>query len=128
MKKVKFLRCKHCGNLFAVVNDGGVMPTCCGETMELLIANSTDAAGEKHVPVVERNGDRVTVKVGSVAHPMLEEHFIQWVAIVPSDERVYLKKLKPGDAPEATFNVCGQDSPVTAYEYCNLHGLWVAEG
>jgi superoxide reductase len=94
--------------------------------MELLKANSTDAAQEKHVPVIEKNGDIVTVKVGSVPHPMLAEHYIMWIILAQGDQ-VQLAKLQPGGEPCATFKVADADAPVTAYEYCNLHGLWVAE-
>jgi superoxide reductase len=93
--------------------------------MQLLAANSTDAAAEKHVPVIERSGDTVTVSVGSVPHPMLDEHFIQWI-LVAQDGFTQRAALKPGAEPKATFKVAA-GAPVTAYEYCNLHGLWVAE-
>jgi superoxide reductase len=122
----KFYRCNHCGNIFGVIKDAGVTPVCCGEPMEELVANTTDAAQEKHVPVIERDGVTVTVKVGSVPHPMLEEHFIQWIVINQGD-LTQRKALKPGDAPEATFTVSDATAKVTAYEYCNLHGLWTAE-
>ncbi|MDR3071890.1 MAG: desulfoferrodoxin [Clostridiales Family XIII bacterium] len=125
MTEKKFYKCNHCGNLLGVVNDSGLVPVCCGEEMQVLKANTTDAATEKHVPVIEKNGDTVTVKVGSVEHPMLEEHFIQWIAIT-SDGITQRKPLNPGEKPEATFKVVG-NSTVTAYEYCNLHGLWAAE-
>lgn len=126
MREAKFVRCSLCGNLFGVVNDAGVKPVCCGQPMEVLTANSTDAAGEKHVPVIERNGDKVTVKVGSVTHPMQEEHYIQWIALQQED-RMQRQVLFAGAAPEATFTI-EPGKPVTAYEYCNLHGLWKAEG
>lgn len=125
MAEVKFYRCNHCGNIVAVVQDGHVTPSCCGEPMELLVAGSTDAATEKHVPQVTREGDTLTAHVGSVDHPMLEEHYIQWIAVA-CERAVTIKHLKPGEAPEATFHVC-PDVPVTVYEYCNLHGLWKTE-
>ncbi|MDR2611113.1 MAG: desulfoferrodoxin [Clostridiales Family XIII bacterium] len=121
-----FYRCNHCGNIFEVVKDAGVTPLCCGEPMEKLAANTTDAAVEKHVPVIEKDGDTVTVKVGSVPHPMLEEHYIQWV-VIAQNGLIQRAALKPGGAPEATFKIADADAPVTAYEYCNLHGLWAAE-
>jgi superoxide reductase len=127
MSEQKFYRCNHCKNLFDVIIDGGVTPSCCGEPMQLLVANTTDGAAEKHVPVIERNGDKVTVKVGSVTHPMLEEHYIQWIAVV-QDGTLQRATLKPGDTPEAVFTLTTPNAPVTAYEYCNLHGLWTAEG
>ena len=125
MSEVTFYRCNHCGNIVAVVEDAGVTPSCCGEPMERLVAGSTDAAAEKHVPAVTREGSTLTAKVGEVAHPMLEEHYIQWIAVAAED-CLSIRHLKPGEAPEATFSVSA-DKPVTVYEYCNLHGLWKAE-
>jgi superoxide reductase len=127
MKDKKFYKCNHCGNIFGVINDANVVPICCGEPMEILVANTTDAAQEKHVPVIERDGTNVTVKVGSVPHPMQEEHYIQWIIVMQGGvtERAI---LNPGDAPEAVFTVADAGAPVKAYEYCNLHGLWSAEG
>ncbi len=124
MSESIFYRCSQCGNIVALVKKGGGTLACCGQSMEHLIANSTDAAQEKHVPVVTRDGDALTVKVGSVAHPMLEEHYIQWIAIVTGGQ-VVIKYLKPGDAPEKTFAVACKSG--TAYAYCNLHGLWKAD-
>ena len=127
MLEKKFYRCKTCSNILGVINDSGVTPMCCGQRMEVLAANTTDAATEKHVPVITRAGNKVTVKVGSVAHPMTEEHLIQWVILTQGSitERV---TLTPGAAPEAVFTVVDANAPVRAYEYCNLHGLWSAEG
>ncbi len=127
MEERKFYRCNHCGNLFGIINDGGVNPICCGEDMELLKPNTTDAAGEKHVPELKRDGDRLHVQVGSVAHPMLAEHYIQWI-IAAQDNRVQRIFLCPGDKPEADFVLYDAKSPVIVYEYCNLHGLWSAKG
>ncbi len=126
MADVKFWYCTHCGNLFYTVVDGGVTPVCCGEPMQLLEAGSTDAATEKHVPVVTRDGDNIVVHVGSVDHPMLDEHYIQWAAIVDPEGNVMVKYLKPGEAPELVFNGRGIEHG-TAYEYCNLPGLWKKE-
>ena len=125
MSNKKFYRCNACGNLFGVINDSGVNPVCCGSPMEELKANTVDAAVEKHVPVIEISGDTVTVSVGSVQHPMLEEHFIQWIMITQGDI-TQKKVLKPGEEPKAVFKIA-EGEPVTAYEYCNLHGLWSAE-
>ena len=119
---MKFYRCKHCGNLMTVLYDGSVTPQCCGDDMELLKAGVTDGAREKHVPVIERSGDSVIIKVGSEPHPMLPEHYIEWIAI-EANNKVQITWLKPGDKPEASFVVI-DDAPITAYEYCNLHGLW----
>ena len=119
----KLYRCAHCGNIVWKVVDKGVPLMCCGQKMEELVAGTTDGALEKHVPVVERDGDNVTIKVGSVAHPMLEEHYIQLIAAVTEDG-VTVAQLKAGDAPEMKLKT---DKEVTAYEYCNLHGLWMGK-
>ena len=124
MADVKFYRCAHCGNIVAVIEDGKVTPVCCGEKMQLLEAGVTDGAAEKHVPVVTRAGGRVEVAVGEVAHPMLDEHYIAWVALAAED-RLEVKHLHPGQEPRVSFADEGGD--VTIYEYCNLHGLWKAE-
>ena len=126
MADIKFWRCNHCGNIVYTVQDGGVTPVCCGEPMELLVADSTDAATEKHVPVVTRDGDDIVVHIGSADHPMLDAHYIQWAAVVDPEGNVMIKYLKPGEAPELTFNGKGIEHG-TAYEYCNLHGLWKRE-
>lgn len=125
MVKKKFYKCDHCGNVLGVLIDGGVTPICCGEPMRVLEPNTSDGAGEKHVPVIERNGKEVTVKIGEVEHPMVDEHYIVWVCIV-QDDKTQKVLLHPGEKPEAKFTV-DKDSPVTAYEYCNIHGLWMAE-
>ncbi|MDR2487551.1 MAG: desulfoferrodoxin [Clostridiales Family XIII bacterium] len=122
----KFYICNHCGNIFGVIKDAGVTPICCGEPMPELVANTTDAAQEKHVPVIERNGTQVTVKVGSVAHPMQDDHYIGWI-VLSQGSLTQRKSLNPGEAPEATFTVPDAAAPLVAYEYCNLHGLWKAE-
>lgn len=127
MSKRKFYRCEVCGNLFGVINDGGITPVCCNQDMVLLEANTTDAANEKHVPFLTRNGKELNVKVGSVAHPMLAEHYIQWIAVAQGDHTQRIA-LHPDEAPEANFILPDADAPVVVYEYCNLHGLWMAEG
>lgn len=124
MAEVKFYRCNHCGNIVLVVKDGGVTPHCCGEKMELLAAGATDAAVEKHVPAVTLEGDTVIARVGSVDHPMVPEHYIEWIAFADGTKAA-VKYLNPGDAPEATFRKTGEDAVV--YAYCNLHGLWKAD-
>jgi superoxide reductase len=103
----------------------GVPLVCCGENMEELTPNTVDASYEKHVPAVTVDGDRVTVKIGSAPHPMLEEHYIMWVYL-QTEKGGQRKCLKPGEAPEAVFTLTG-DKPVAAFEYCNLHGLWKAD-
>ena len=121
---VKFYRCNHCGNIVEMVHVSGVPIICCGEPMHELTPNTVDAALEKHVPVVSEKDGVLHVEVGSVAHPMLEEHFIQWIR-VETDKGIYRKDLKPGEAPAADFCICGEKVQ-GVYEYCNLHGLWKA--
>ena len=119
-------RCEHCGNIIAHINDSGIRCVCCGEEMKPLVPNTTDAAGEKHVPVIQVDGKTVTVTVGSVEHPMLDAHYIQWIMLETKEGR-QRKVLKPGDKPVTTFALTDTDAVVAAYEYCNLHGLWKAE-
>lgn len=123
---IKFYKCKSCGNFVTFLTDKtACTPKCCGETMEELTPNTTDGAKEKHVPEVSTDGNTVTVKVGSVEHPMLDKHYIQFIML--ETEQGYQKKdLKPGEKPEAVFALAEGDKPVAAYEYCNLHGLWKA--
>lgn len=122
---MKFYRCPVCGNIIAKVNDSGVPVVCCGKPMQELIPNTGDGAGEKHVPVYSREGNVLTVRVGSVDHPMLDNHYIQWVMIETKagNQRV---TLKPGEAPVAKFLVAEDDEVLAVYEYCNLHGLYKA--
>lgn len=126
MDNIRFFICKHCGNIITMVHDAGVPVVCCGEKMVELIPCSTDAATEKHVPVVEVNGNEVKVKIGSIAHPMEEKHYIQWVYL-QTKGGVQSKRLKPHENPEAVFALVAGDKAVAAYEYCNLHGLWKKE-
>lgn len=121
----KFYICRHCGNLIKMVKDAGVPVICCGEKMEELVPNTVEASGEKHKPVVHVEGGAVNVNVGSVNHPMLEEHSIQWIYLETENggQRV---DLKPGQEPNVTFAL-GNDKPVAVYAYCNLHGLWKTE-
>ena len=121
----KFYKCKKCANLFVKVLEGPCTPQCCGEPCDELVAGSVDAAAEKHVPAVTREGGKIIAKVGEVAHPMLDAHYIQFIALEAGD-RLEIKKLHPGEAPEAEFACDGAEN-VTVYEYCNLHGLWKAE-
>lgn len=119
-------KCAICGNVVLVVHGGAGELVCCGQPMKHLVENTVDAAKEKHVPVIEVNGDTVTVKVGSVPHPMEEKHWIEWIELMVDDE-VYTKLLKPGGKPEASFCICGKKpKSLKAREYCNLHGLWTA--
>ncbi|MGL4283431.1 desulfoferrodoxin family protein [Eubacterium aggregans] len=125
MCKPRFYRCAHCGNILGIVNDGGVTPICCGEKMTLLNPNTTDGAHEKHVPIITVDGNLVTVDVGSVAHPMQVEHYIEWI-FLETAEGNQRKCIKPGDEPKSTFALVPGDKAIAAYEYCNLHGLWKA--
>ena len=118
-----FYKCKHCGKVVMLLENNGVPTICCGEPMEELVANTVDAAFEKHVPVIEEDGDKVVVKVGEVAHPMLPEHHIAFI-VLHTDQGYKIKHLKPGDAPMATFAILDNEIVFSAYEYCNLHGLW----
>ena len=122
MKTPKFLLCNHCGNLVGTIHDAGVPIMCCSHKMDELIPNTTEAAGEKHLPLATVEGDTVKVSVGSVEHPMLKEHSIQWVYLL-TENGGHRKILNPGNKPEVTFNTAG-DKPVAVYAYCNLHGLW----
>lgn len=123
---MKFYNCSHCGNIIAFAKDSGVPVDCCGEKMKELLPNTTDAAAEKHVPVVQVEGQKVMVKVGSADHPMAPEHFIEWIALATKQGN-QRKELLPGQAPKAEFMVCQEDMPLAVYAYCNLHGLWTIE-
>jgi superoxide reductase len=155
MNKSLFYRCEICGNIVALIKLGGGTLTCCGQAMTKLVANSTDAAKEKHVPVAINEDERIKVSVGSVAHPMTTDHFIEWIALV-TDDRIKIVHLKPGMEPKAEFacyfgeneiQFTGKDDEVVpncegkpcnfvysdkyadkiaVYAYCNLHGLWEA--
>ena len=122
-EKLQVYKCEVCGNIVEVLHGGDGELVCCGQPMTLLTANTVDAAKEKHVPVIEKVAGGYKVKVGAVAHPMEEKHYIEWIELIAGD-KAYRQFLKPGDAPEAFFAV--EASQVTAREYCNLHGLWKA--
>lgn len=122
-EKLGVYKCALCGNIAEVLHGGGSAMVCCGQEMGLLKPNSVDAALEKHVPVVEKIEGGFLVKVGSVAHPMEEKHYIEWIEI-NAEGLVYRKFLKPGDVPEARFMIDAE--AVTAREYCNLHGFWTS--
>ena len=121
----KFYICRHCGNLVEMVHDAKVPMVCCGEKLEELVPNTVEASGEKHIPVVEVKGSQVHVNVGSVDHPMVSEHFIEWV-YVETENGGYRKELHPESAPHVVFEL-GEDKPVAVYAYCNLHGLWMTK-
>lgn len=121
--EMKFYRCKICGKIIAMVEETGVPTICCGEAMSEIVPNTTDAAVEKHVPVIAKNGNIVEITVGSVEHPMTQEHYIQWIAIQTKNGN-QRKSLKPGSAPKAAFALVDGDEVLKAFAYCNLHGLW----
>ena len=120
-ERLQVYKCEVCGNIVEVLHEGKGELVCCKQPMKLFVENTVDAAKEKHVPVAEKTADGVKVKVGSVAHPMEEKHYIEWIEII-ADGKAYRQFLNPGQAPEATFDISAEQ--VTAREYCNLHGLW----
>ena len=123
--KQRFFICNHCKNLIGLIDDKGVPMVCCGSRVTELIPNTVDASGEKHLPEVIVSGDNIKVQVGSVPHPMVDEHYIQFI-YVETEHGGQRKCLKPGEEPNAEFSFVG-DKPVAVYEYCNLHGLWKTE-
>lgn len=123
---MKFYVCAHCGNIITFVKDSGVPVVCCGEKMQEIIPGTVDAAVEKHLPVVSVEGSQVTVQVGSVEHPMLPEHFIEWI-VLETSAGSQMKALTPGEKPQAVFALADGEKAVAAYAYCNLHGLWKTE-
>jgi len=122
--KLEVYKCMACGNIVEVLTGGDGQLVCCGKPMENLVAKSSDQGNEKHVPVIEKGDGSIKVKVGSIAHPMEETHYIEWIEIL-EDGKAYRQFLKPGAAPEVVFNI-DADS-VTAREHCTLHGLWKGE-
>jgi len=125
MSNKKFYICEKCGNIIDKISDSGVTPFCCGQKMTLLEAGTVEASREKHIPEVKVDGDKVSVFVGSVEHPMSEEHSILWIYL-ETDKGAQYKYLAPGEAPAAEFSVAGE-KPIAVYAYCNLHGLWKSE-
>lgn len=120
---IKFFVCKKCQKIAVIVKPSACPTVCCGDEMVELKAASTDGAAEKHVPVVTVNGQTVNVAVGSVDHPMLPEHYIEWI-LLQTDKGIQKKTLEPGQAPKADFALLPDEKVVAAYEYCNLHRLW----
>lgn len=120
-ERLQIYKCEICGNIIEVLHVGAGTLVCCGQPMKLLTENTTEASLEKHVPVVEKNGNIVKVKVGSVPHPMEEKHYIEWIQVV-TEKGSYRKFLKPGETPEATFEI--SEDIVKTREYCNIHSLW----
>ena len=121
--KLSIYKCEVCGNIVELLHEGKGELVCCGTLMKFFAENTVDASREKHVPVIEKTSTGVKVTVGTIAHPMEEKHYIEWIEII-ADTKVYRQFLKPGDAPEATFAI--QANTIMAREYCNLHGLWKA--
>ena len=125
MKNNKFYVCAHCGNIVEMVHDAGVPVVCCGQKMDELVPNSVEASGEKHIPAVSVHEAYVEVNVGSVDHPMVDVHWIEWVQL-QTDKGSYRHYLNPGEAPYVKFLLNGE-KPLAVYAYCNLHGLWKTE-
>ena len=123
--EMKFYQCTICGQIAAIVKETGVPLVCCGQEMNELIPGSVDASVEKHVPMIEIDGDKIFVTVGSTPHPMTKEHHIEWVSLQSrfGNQR---KALKPGMDPKVCFRVCEGDEILAVYAYCNLHGFWNA--
>jgi len=121
---MKFYKCEKCGKIIAVVKDSKCeMLQCCNQPMAAIVANAVDASMEKHIPEIAVDGNKVTVTVGSVEHPMMEEHYIEWI-LLQTAEGNQRKELKPGQKPQAVFAIAEGDKLLGAYAYCNLHGLW----
>jgi len=120
-ERLEVYKCEICGNIVEVLHGGRGELVCCGKPMKLFKENTVDAAKEKHVPVIEKTAEGIRVKVGSVAHPMEEKHYIEWIEVL-ADGKVYRQFLNPGQTPEALFPI--KADQVSAREYCNLHGLW----
>jgi len=123
--QLEVYKCGICGNMIEVLHGGAGSLVCCDQPMQLMVENTVDASREKHVPVIEKGSGAITVKVGSIAHPMEENHYIEWIELV-ADGKAYRQFLKPGEAPEAVFPVTA--TTVSVREYCNLHGQWSAKG
>ena len=119
----RFFMCKRCGSIITVVNNKGNSTFCCGEKMTELIPNSTKADPQKHIPIYNVNDGKIHVKVGCVEHPMIPEHYIEWIA-VQTKRGCQIRYLHPGDKPEACFCICDCDEIEAVYAYCNIHGLW----
>lgn len=120
-QRLEIYKCEVCGNMVEMIHDGAGELVCCNQPMRRFLENTMDAAREKHVPIVEVSDNTINVKVGSVAHPMEEKHYIEWIELI-AENKAFRKFLKPGDKPEASF--CKPEGAMTIREYCNIHGLW----
>lgn len=123
--KQRFYVCAHCGNIIAKVKDSGVPVMCCGAKMEEIIPSSVDASTEKHIPVYKVDGNKVYVNIGSVEHPMGEDHYIEWISL-QTNKGNQRKFLKPGEKPQMCFAICDGEEVEAVFAYCNLHSLWKA--
>lgn len=121
----KFYICEKCGNIVAAVKESGVPIMCCGQKMTQIVPGTTEASVEKHIPVYQVEGNKVLVTVGAAAHPMLPEHYIEWISLQTKNGN-QRKVLKPGDEPAVCFAICDDDEVEAVYAYCNLHSLWKA--
>lgn len=124
MKELVFYRCNICGNIICMVSNSGMIPSCCGEKMELITPNTVDASKEKHLPVIHRCGTEIKICVGSAAHPMTKDHYISRI-ILQTNRGTYAKRLLPENLPEACFCIREDEYPIRVYCCCNLHGLWM---
>lgn len=120
---MKFYFCKTCKNIVYYVSDEHVPVMCCGDVMKELIPNTVDASYEKHIPVITINANKIIVEVGQIPHPMLDEHYIEWIAL-ETTKGAYFKYLHPKDEPKAEFYIASDEEVISAYEHCNIHGLW----
>lgn len=123
-ERLQIYKCGECGDILEVLHSGSGELACCGEPIKVLVEKTADQGKEKHVPVIEKFDGSIKVKIGSVPHPMEEKHYIEWIQVT-ADGKSYRQFLKPGDAPEAVFNI--EASDILAREHCNIHGLWRAE-
>lgn len=121
---MKYFECKTCGNVMVLLEDSGVIPVCCGSTMVEIVPQKNDGPREKHVPVIERKDNEVTVRIGEILHPMEEEHYIKWI-VLETDKSKYIRYLKPGNDPIAKFYLNNDENPIIVYSYCNIHSLWI---
>lgn len=122
---MKIYKCNQCGNIISMISASGIPVMCCGKKMEEMVPNTVDASAEKHVPIVEVSATEVKVFVGEAEHPMVDEHYIEWISL-ETESGSQCKKLNPGEAPSAVFKLNGEKA-VAVYAYCNLHGLWKTE-